>query len=149
MDISFVNEYLCWGVTSENIFGHEPVLTKYRVEMTEVVGLSLPGDTGAVAWFEVDDDDRWHAASGESSVVGRLEESLEPLLAAARMVLDKARAMAPDEVEVSFGAKLSGEVGWVFSKATAEGNLTVTLRWKADSLDSRPSSTDIAAVLKA
>jgi hypothetical protein len=100
--------------------------------MADVLGLSLPGDGQGVAWFEVSENDRWQAASGAAGVAGKLEESLEPLLAAARLVLDKVRAMAPDEVEVSFGAKLSGEVGWIFSKAAAEGNLAVKLRWKAE-----------------
>jgi len=36
----------------------------------------------------------------------------------------------PDEVEVSFGLRLSGELGVIVTKAGAEANFPVTLRWQ-------------------
>jgi hypothetical protein len=101
--------------------------------MTEIVGLRLPAegsDAGSVVWFEVEES-RWLPASGGGSVVGRLEESLSPLVAAARTVLGRMRELSPDSVEVEFGVKLAGEAGWVFAKAATEGHLTVTLGWRA------------------
>lgn len=40
--------------------------------------------------------------------------------------------LAPDEVELKFGLKVSGEVNWwFFAKNQAEGTIEVTLRWAA------------------
>lgn len=38
----------------------------------------------------------------------------------------------PDEVEVCFGVKLTGEAGVVFSKAGSEGAFQITLKWKTN-----------------
>lgn len=37
---------------------------------------------------------------------------------------------SPSEVTVEFGAKLSGEVGFIVSKSQAEANFKVTVKWK-------------------
>jgi hypothetical protein len=36
----------------------------------------------------------------------------------------------PNEVEVCFGVKLTGEAGVVFAKAGSEGAFQITLKWK-------------------
>jgi len=35
----------------------------------------------------------------------------------------------PDEIEVAFGVKLSGEVGAIITKAATEGNFQIRLKW--------------------
>ena len=38
--------------------------------------------------------------------------------------------LAPEEIELAFGVKISGEVGWwFFAKASGEASINVTLRW--------------------
>ena len=38
--------------------------------------------------------------------------------------------LAPEEIELEFGVKISGEVGWwFFAKASGEASINVTLTW--------------------
>ena len=53
-------------------------------------------------------------------------------------MIDKARAVAPDEVQVKFGLKVSGEANWWVAKAATEGNLEVTLTWKGSPSNLEP-----------
>ncbi|GAB5449352.1 CU044_2847 family protein [Gymnodinialimonas sp.] len=39
---------------------------------------------------------------------------------------------APTKIEASFGIKLSGELGAILAKTTAEANVQVTLTWSAE-----------------
>lgn len=41
--------------------------------------------------------------------------------------------LGPDEVEIEFGLKLNAAAGAVLAKASAEGHLTVKLRWARES----------------
>jgi len=39
--------------------------------------------------------------------------------------------LAPDEIGLEFGVKISGEVGWwFFAKASGEASINVTLTWR-------------------
>jgi hypothetical protein len=53
---------------------------------------------------------------------------------AASALVDGLRGMAdaPDEVQVTFGIRLSGEMGAVIAKTSAEANFEVVLRWKSE-----------------
>ena len=72
-----------------------------------------------------------------AELVGRADQTVEAALGrvrpAAVAVVDALRGMAdaPDEVEVTFGIRLSGEVGAVIAKTAAEANFEVKLRWTA------------------
>ena len=50
---------------------------------------------------------------------------------AAEQVADSLRSrLAPDEVNLEFGLKVSGEVNWwFFAKSPGEGTIKVTLKW--------------------
>jgi hypothetical protein len=69
---------------------------------------------------------------------GKLRTRLEHVSAAAAAVADALRSqLAPDDVELKFGLKVSGEVNWwFFAKNQAEGTIEVTLRWAAGTDDS-------------
>ncbi|NEP18509.1 MAG: hypothetical protein F6J97_16675 [Leptolyngbya sp. SIO4C1] len=61
-----------------------------------------------------------------------LEEALEQVKPVASTVVSKLTsglATPADEVEVTFGLKLSAEAGIVFSSVGGEVNFEVTLRW--------------------
>lgn len=89
-------------------------------------------DDGTVVAFEIDPPDGYRPA-GAKDVVGQIREAVTPAIEAARVVVERARAVSPDEVEVKFGIKVSGEANWWVAKAATEGNFEITLTWKADS----------------
>ncbi|MEU7901712.1 CU044_2847 family protein [Actinoplanes sp. NPDC049118] len=66
---------------------------------------------------------------GVESVAGHVRRAVEPAIAAARVVLDQTRAMAPDTVQVKFGVKVTGTTSWLVAKAATEGNFEITLTW--------------------
>lgn len=88
-------------------------------------------DDGTVVVFEVDPPPGYRPA-GAADVVSHVRAAVAPALDAARVVVEKARAAAPDEVQVTFGIKVSGEANWWIAKAATEGNFEVTLTWKGD-----------------
>jgi hypothetical protein len=61
-----------------------------------------------------------------------LEEALDKAMPAAQALIAKLRDLGsrPDEIEVQFGLKLSGELGAVLAKTGVEGNFAVKLVWK-------------------
>ncbi|MFI6072026.1 CU044_2847 family protein [Actinoplanes sp. NPDC051343] len=68
---------------------------------------------------------------GIEAVAGHVRRAVKPAIAAARVVLDQARAMAPDTVQVKFGVKATGTANWLVARAATEGNFEITLTWKA------------------
>lgn len=97
----------------------------------EVVRYTL--DNGVGVAFEFEAPYGYRPASAED-VVGRIRLAVTPAVEAARVVIEKAREAAPDEVEVKFGIKVSGEANWWVAKASSEGNFEVTMTWKSASL---------------
>jgi hypothetical protein len=71
-----------------------------------------------------------------------LEESLEKVKPAAQSIIKKLRKLSdpPDEVEVSFGIKLSAEAGAVLASSGVEANYTVTLKWVKEA---KPEKSDV------
>lgn len=94
---------------------------------SQVVTYAVDDDT--VVKFEIEPAAGF-AQAGADQILGRLQEAIEPAVAAARVVLDKVRQMSPDEVEVKFALKASGSANWFVAKAAAEGNFEITLTWK-------------------
>jgi hypothetical protein len=63
----------------------------------------------------------------------KLGEAMETVRLNAQTMIDKVKQLSdrPDEVEVTFGLKVMGELGnLAVAKAGAEANYTVTLTWK-------------------
>jgi Trypsin-co-occurring domain 1 len=91
-------------------------------------------DDGSEVFFESAESDLVALHSGEPVVVdgGRLQARLESVGHAAGQVAESLRArLAPDEVALEFGLKVSGEVNWwFFAKNQAEATMNVTLTWK-------------------
>lgn len=67
--------------------------------------------------------------AGPGEVAGRIREAIGPAVEAAKAVLEKVKETRPDEIEVRFGVKASGEASWLVAKAAGEGNFGVTLTW--------------------
>ena len=92
------------------------------------------GDTFLVEIDEPEQGGLVKAAVGTGTVAKAqltLEKSLEKVRPAAQFIIQRLRTLqdAPDEIEVTFGLKLSTEAGAVLASAGAEANYTVTLKW--------------------
>ena len=59
------------------------------------------------------------------------EQALEQVKPGAEIMIEKLRTMTvkPDEMEITFGLKMSTEAGAFIASASAEANFTVKLRW--------------------
>jgi hypothetical protein len=93
---------------------------------TQIVSYSIDNDL--VVSFEVAPVPGFVPAStGETA--GRVRQAIGPAVEAAREVLDRAKELCPDKVDVKFGIKVTGTTNWIVAKAATEGNFEVTLSW--------------------
>ena len=84
---------------------------------------------GTVVRFEFDPGDEGFQPASGDGIVGELEPAVAPLIAGARLVMEKVRAMGPAKVEVAFGVKVNGSMNWLVAKAATEANFSITLTW--------------------
>lgn len=96
--------------------------------------------------YELEDGSEVFFESAEGSLVslrggspdvedaGRLGDRLQHIAVAVdEMSKGLRERLAPEEVELSFGVKVSGSVGWwFFAKANGEAAMNVKLTWRAD-----------------
>jgi hypothetical protein len=87
-------------------------------------------DDSTVVGFEVEPGSGFHQA-GAKDVVGQVTKAVGPAVQAAKAVLDKVKEIKPDEVEVKFAVKVTGEANWAVAKAATEGSFEITLTWSA------------------
>ena len=97
--------------------------------MSEVVRYRVDDDT--VAQIEIEPVNGYRPA-GFGDVAGTVKESVRPAVAAAKVLLDEVREVAPDSVQVKFGIKVTGTANWVVAKAATEANFEVTMVWQPD-----------------
>ena len=99
--------------------------------MAEFVRFTL--DDGSEVLFESAESDLVALRGGPPEVRegGQLTERLQGVPKAAEQVAGSLRSrLAPDEVSLEFGLKVSGELNWwFFAKAQGEGTIKVTLKW--------------------
>ncbi len=102
--------------------------------MAEFVRFTL--DDGSDVMFESAESDLVALHGGQPDVRegGRLTERLQGVAEAAEQVAASLRSrLAPDEVSLEFGLKVSGEVNWwFFAKSAGEGTIKVTVKWASD-----------------
>jgi hypothetical protein len=103
-----------------------PQLVEFPLEGggTVVVEVAEPVSGGAV-----------RRGLGPAELVGRADETVDAAFArvkpAAAALVEGLRDLvdAPDEIQVKFGIRLSGEVGAVIAKTSGEANFEVVMRW--------------------
>lgn len=98
--------------------------------MAEFLRFTL--DDGSEVMFESAESDLVAPRGGQPVVRegGRLTERLHGVAEAAEEVAGSLRSrLAPDEVSLEFGLKVSGGMSWFFAKAQSEGTIKVTLKW--------------------
>ncbi len=98
--------------------------------------VEFPLEGGGSIVVEVDEPESEgtiRAARGDTIVKAKetLEEALNKVLPVTKSVVEKLRSIGnrPDEIEISFGVKLSTAAGAIIASATAEANFDVTMRW--------------------
>lgn len=91
--------------------------------------VSYAVDEQTVVQFEIEPSDEFYNVSSDA-ILGRIKDAVTPAVEGARAVLDSVRQMAPDEIEVKFGIKVSGTANWLVAKAATEGNFEITLKWR-------------------
>ncbi|MFI6516677.1 CU044_2847 family protein [Spirillospora sp. NPDC050679] len=96
--------------------------------MAEVVRYELD-DTTQVT-FEIIPESGFRPA-GAAEAAGRVRDAVDPVVQAARTVLDKLKETSPDELELKFGVKVSGKANWIVAKAATDANFEVKLIWRA------------------
>jgi Trypsin-co-occurring domain 1 len=110
--------------------------------MAEFVRFTL--DDGSQVLFESAESDlvALHGGPPEVSDGGKLTARLQEVAEAAEEVAGSLRArLAPDEVSLEFGLKVSGGVNWFFAKAQGEGTIKVTVKWAGNSPSATPPGT--------
>lgn len=108
--------------------------------MTKYIKFEL--EDGSALYVEVEESSDYGLvdASRDEELVQkaerRFEEAIDSAKTAADTLLNKIKSLSeqPDEVEITFGLKASGELGGNFfvAKAGLEANYSVKLTWKKD-----------------
>jgi hypothetical protein len=99
--------------------------------------VEFPVERGGTVIVEMEDDQLAGIAPaavrpGEIAVRAgeSLEKAVDKLLPSVRAVGERLKTVAPDELTVALGIKVTAEAGVVVSKASGEANFTVTLTWR-------------------
>jgi Trypsin-co-occurring domain 1 len=97
---------------------------------SDIVAYQL--DDSSVVRFEIDRPAGFSPAGGPGTtkVAGKVQDAIVPVIEAAKVVLDKVRETAPDEVEVTFGVKVSGQSDWIIARAAGEANFEIKMTWR-------------------
>ncbi len=95
----------------------------------EIVAYEL--DDSSVVRIEVDSPPGFHPAGRGGKPAGRVQDAIRPAVEAAKEVLGKVKEAAPDEVEVTFGVKVSGGMDWLVARAASEANFEIKLTWRS------------------
>jgi hypothetical protein len=96
-------------------------------------------EDGSEVFFETAEASFVSMRGGSADVVnaGKLGDPLRHIAAAADEVSKGLREqLAPEEIHLEFGVKLSGEVNWwFFAKSSGEASINVKLTWRKDTLE--------------
>jgi Trypsin-co-occurring domain 1 len=109
--------------------------------MAEFVRFTL--DDGSEVLFESTESDLVAPRGGPPRMVpgGKLTAQLQEVAEAAEEIAGSLRSrLAPDEVSLEFGLKVSGGVNWFFAKAQGEGAIKVTLKWAGNAAATAPAA---------
>jgi hypothetical protein len=111
--------------------------------MAEFVRFTL--DDGSEVLFESAESDLVALHGGGPPEVldgGKLTARLQGVSEAAEEIAGSLRSrLAPDEVSLEFGLKVSGGVNWFFARAQTEGTIKVTVKWAGTAASGAPPGT--------
>jgi len=92
----------------------------------EIVTYAL--DDATDVRFEIDPEPGFSPA-GPGQILGQVRRAVEPVVEAAKAVLEKVEEARPDKAEIKFGVKVSGGSDWIVARAAGESNFEITLVW--------------------
>jgi hypothetical protein len=107
-----------------------------RALSSQVVSYQV--DESTTVEIEIEPPDSFRPA-GSDQVLGWVKDAVAPAVEAAKAVLDRVKETRPDQVELKFGVKVSGETNWLVAKTAGEGNFEVTLTWSRQAADAGAS----------
>lgn len=96
-------------------------------------------DDATTVRLEIEPTEGFRPAASAGEVIGRVQDAVTPAVEAAKAVLEKVKEARPDQIEVKFGVKASGEASWLVAKAAGEANFEVTLTWNHHAQAAAPS----------
>jgi hypothetical protein len=101
--------------------------------MRKLIKFSLREDDHI--WVEVDEPESLSEVEGERArgSTEKFEKILEKLQPVVSTIIEKLRNLtcSPDNVEVTFGLKLSTNAGLIIAAAETEANFTLKLTWES------------------
>ena len=107
--------------------------------------VEFPLEEGGSVVVEVDEPESEgtiRAARGDTIIKAKetLEEALNSVSLVTKSLVEKLRSIGnkPDEIEISFGVKLSTVAGAIIASASAEANFDVTMRWTGKKEETTP-----------
>ncbi|WP_199515549.1 CU044_2847 family protein [Nucisporomicrobium flavum] len=103
--------------------------------MTYLVEFPL-ADGGEPIVVEMDDDQlsgfapaAVNAGEVAATATESFESAVERLLPPMRAIGERLKELAPDELTVTLGVKLTAEAGVIVARTAGEANFTVTMKW--------------------
>jgi hypothetical protein len=60
------------------------------------------------------------------------ETAIDRLLPAMQAISQRVQTLAPDEISLAVGVKVTAEAGVIVARAAGEANFTLTLKWSQD-----------------
>jgi len=100
--------------------------------------VSFPLDDGETILVEVNElENGGMELATPTTVIEKAQytfgQALDKIKPIAETIIDKLRDLRhrPDEVQVTFGVKLTAEAGALIAAASAEGNYEIVLTWKS------------------
>lgn len=93
---------------------------------SQVVTYAL--DDSTTVSFEIEPAPGFRPA-GSGQALARIRDAVAPAVEAAKTVLDKAKEICPDEIELTFGIKVSGGADWLIAKSAGEASFEIKLKW--------------------
>ncbi len=107
-------------------------------------------EDGTEVYFESTEGSLVSLRTGAADVKegGELGQRLNGIAKAAEELSAGLRQrLAPDEIELSFGVKISGEVNWwFFAKSKGEASIDVKLSWKGPATPTGPAPAAAASL---
>jgi hypothetical protein len=93
-------------------------------------------DESTVVKSEIEPPPGFRPAS-PGHIISRVQEAVTPAVDAARAVLEKVKEAGPDQVELTFGVKVSDGASWLVARAASEANFEIKLTWTRAGDDAR------------
>lgn len=101
--------------------------------------VEFPVGDGETITVEMDDDQLagFTPASVQPGAIAAtatesFETAIDRLVPAMRAISERLQLLAPDQITLAVGVKVTAEAGVIVARAAGEANFTVTLKWSGE-----------------